>query len=724
MKKFFKNVLAVCSVLSLTATMGFAAACDPEPEPEPEGHTHNYTEWRSDDSQHWKKCPDDGAISEKSDHEYVEGVCECGDCGTNAAINNFNLGTADLDVVGETKAVFFSGVGTYKLKVNNVKAGRSYTFKIGSEEFTVDSTHKEFTFNVLGESVSIYSPASADASSKWKTVTGVIIKVVPAEDYSTATEKDSLSLTVEEVSKRLSSGQNTLTVGGTVINSYSTSKYGEHKFIFDISNDDEYTVEVCGVTKTVNKTNNEFTVDIQKEKEDLFQRDVSLFSVKFTSAASNAATPAEFGMYILQPKTVGSYSYGELFGVSSAKYPEIIDYYNGEYDFNVTNRYNNQTEKWAIEAGETYAFSGTVYYSDFEVYVGEDKVGEFTGVDSKSDEATEFTVSFELKPEHFNEDKSVTFTFKFLGEEKFTVLAKFGMPPQEVDNHILHLNNKTECLEKDAAEDGTYTYTFTAPQDGWYLFEMYGSTGVKYTVGADKTGTLSISSTTKVVVQLAKDQEMTVVLEDGIGKEWDWDLGGFKEVPVNPVGTSIQVTETEEPAALSSILGVYDLSSNASGAVEHVVSVSGWYEFKTDYSDGFGDVYLNGEEGCSSWEMVNGYGHYKVYLEAGQKFKVTGFEGGNGYTYTITSIHNLFSSAAKADEHVVTEDGWYEFKTNYSDGFGDVYLNGEEGCSSWEMVNGYGHYKVYLEAGQKFKVTGFELSASDNGTYTYTFAKM
>ena len=82
MKKFLKKTLAVCSVLSLTATMGFAAACNPEPEDNNETdppHVHSYTEWCNDDLQHWKKCAEDDAISEKSNHEYDKGVCECGD---------------------------------------------------------------------------------------------------------------------------------------------------------------------------------------------------------------------------------------------------------------------------------------------------------------------------------------------------------------------------------------------------------------------------------------------------------------------------------------------------------------------------------------------------------------------------------------------------------------------------------------------------------------------
>ena len=60
----------------------------------------------------------------------------------------------------------------------------------------------------------------------------------------------------------------------------------------------------------------------------------------------------------------------------------------------------------------------------------------------------------------------------------------------------------TECKAADIGEDGKYTYTFTAPQDGWYMFELYGTTGVKYTVGTDKAGELSLSKPIKEVVQL------------------------------------------------------------------------------------------------------------------------------------------------------------------------------------------------------------------------------
>lgn len=66
--------LAVVSGLSFGA---FAACVDTPDEPE---HTHSYTQWAHDEDQHWKVCPEDGAIDESSreDHIFVAGECECG----------------------------------------------------------------------------------------------------------------------------------------------------------------------------------------------------------------------------------------------------------------------------------------------------------------------------------------------------------------------------------------------------------------------------------------------------------------------------------------------------------------------------------------------------------------------------------------------------------------------------------------------------------------------
>lgn len=66
------NVLTV-SYKELQATFSVTA--------QPAAHQHSYTEWRYNDSEHWKACPDDGATDDdaRAAHSFdEEGLCECG----------------------------------------------------------------------------------------------------------------------------------------------------------------------------------------------------------------------------------------------------------------------------------------------------------------------------------------------------------------------------------------------------------------------------------------------------------------------------------------------------------------------------------------------------------------------------------------------------------------------------------------------------------------------
>lgn len=66
------SALAVACVCMAGALLG----CKPS---EPAPHEHNYTVWRHDDSGHWKECEAaDGATTEKSNHSFIDGKCECG----------------------------------------------------------------------------------------------------------------------------------------------------------------------------------------------------------------------------------------------------------------------------------------------------------------------------------------------------------------------------------------------------------------------------------------------------------------------------------------------------------------------------------------------------------------------------------------------------------------------------------------------------------------------
>ncbi len=63
--------MLVCAAL----TFSFAACAHDAP------HVHAYTQWEHDEQQHWRVCPDDGAIDPagKSSHDFTEGDCICGE---------------------------------------------------------------------------------------------------------------------------------------------------------------------------------------------------------------------------------------------------------------------------------------------------------------------------------------------------------------------------------------------------------------------------------------------------------------------------------------------------------------------------------------------------------------------------------------------------------------------------------------------------------------------
>lgn len=75
MKKITK-LLALLTLGAVAVSGAAFAGCSNSDEET--AHTHNYTEWKYNDTQHWKVCPDDGAEGPKSDHNLVDGKCECG----------------------------------------------------------------------------------------------------------------------------------------------------------------------------------------------------------------------------------------------------------------------------------------------------------------------------------------------------------------------------------------------------------------------------------------------------------------------------------------------------------------------------------------------------------------------------------------------------------------------------------------------------------------------
>ena len=140
MTKKTKLLVAVLATL-MCLSLGLFVACNDET------HTHSYTQWAYDDTQHWKVCPDDGAIDESSygEHVFVAGECECGatqqaeakEYGTvSGSVTLCTIGEVSSDYTGVTvdlgddNAVVDFDSATGEFTVENVEVGRTYTLTV------------------------------------------------------------------------------------------------------------------------------------------------------------------------------------------------------------------------------------------------------------------------------------------------------------------------------------------------------------------------------------------------------------------------------------------------------------------------------------------------------------------------------------------------------------------------------------------------------------------
>ena len=140
MTKKAKLLIAVLAAL-MCLSLGLFVACNGDT------HTHSYTQWAYNDTQHWKVCPDDGAIDESSygEHVFVAGECECGatqqseakEYGTvSGSVTLCTIGEVSTDYTGVTidlgddNAVvdFDSASGAFTIE--NVEVGRAYTLTV------------------------------------------------------------------------------------------------------------------------------------------------------------------------------------------------------------------------------------------------------------------------------------------------------------------------------------------------------------------------------------------------------------------------------------------------------------------------------------------------------------------------------------------------------------------------------------------------------------------
>ena len=155
MNKARKKVLALVLTLSCaTAGLGLFTACNDGGETSE--HTHSYTQWAHDNEEHWKVCPDDGAIDESSreDHVFVAGECECGATeavapqkygSASGQVRLHKLGDYVTDYAGVTVDMGNDDVTieydetTGKFTIENIVADQQYTLTVSKNGYKPSS---------------------------------------------------------------------------------------------------------------------------------------------------------------------------------------------------------------------------------------------------------------------------------------------------------------------------------------------------------------------------------------------------------------------------------------------------------------------------------------------------------------------------------------------------------------------------------------------------------
>ena len=169
-----KRRLIPFAALALTCGLmaGVFAGCNGggETPPPPTEHQHAYTQWDSNGEEHWKVCPDDGAIDESSrgQHTYVDGECECGKeepapeivYGTaSGQVQLKKYGAAVTDYRGVTVSVNDDGVTvsydeeTGRFTVSNAVVGTYYRLTVskeGYEDYQTEFAVQEGSDTVIG----------------------------------------------------------------------------------------------------------------------------------------------------------------------------------------------------------------------------------------------------------------------------------------------------------------------------------------------------------------------------------------------------------------------------------------------------------------------------------------------------------------------------------------------------------------------------------------------
>ena len=141
-KKTKFGLTLMLALACVCAAFGFVGCKKVTP---PAEHEHNYTEWRYSDTEHWRECPDDGAATEKSPHEFTNGQCECGfvdprEFGTvtgkvtlYGGKNVADYSGVTVDFEGDDAVVTFDANGNFT--ATHVTVGKAYDVTVSKEGY-------------------------------------------------------------------------------------------------------------------------------------------------------------------------------------------------------------------------------------------------------------------------------------------------------------------------------------------------------------------------------------------------------------------------------------------------------------------------------------------------------------------------------------------------------------------------------------------------------------
>lgn len=138
--------LTLMLVLACVCAAFVFVGCEEAVTPPPAQHEHNYTEWKHTDTEHWRECPEDGAATEKSEHKFVDGKCECGlidtrEFGTvkgkitlHGGKNADDFGDVTVDFEGDDAIVSVDKDGNFT--ATHVTVGKGYDVTVSKEGYS------------------------------------------------------------------------------------------------------------------------------------------------------------------------------------------------------------------------------------------------------------------------------------------------------------------------------------------------------------------------------------------------------------------------------------------------------------------------------------------------------------------------------------------------------------------------------------------------------------